>query len=118
MYECAGSFGHLDPASAELGRFLKRLQMQQQQVMELIAEKEVEFRARMSGRPYVPPKPIARGLSGMGSFGLASMGFNSTGHQVHMWHLYACVTSMRGTCWCRHGSACRSCCRQRATRHD
>ena len=43
--------------------------------MELIAEKEVEFRSRMAGRPYIPPKPIARGLSGMGSFGLASMGF-------------------------------------------
>lgn len=68
-----GSFGQLDPASAELARFLQRLQAQQQQVMELIAEKESEFKSRLAGKPYVPPKPLARGLSGMGSFGLSAL---------------------------------------------
>ena len=63
----AGSFGHLDPASAELGRFLKRLQQQQEQVLELIREKEAEFRAAVEAgtvkavapAPRAAPVPVA-----------------------------------------------------------
>ncbi|KAK9805406.1 hypothetical protein WJX73_001936 [Symbiochloris irregularis] len=75
----SGSFGTLDPASAELARFLKRLQQQQQQVLELIAEKEAEFRAQLAGRPYTPVRPIARGLSGFGSMDLAGLRAKSPG---------------------------------------
>ena len=67
MHAPAGSFGHLDPASAELGRFLKRLQEQQQQVLELIKEKEAEFRAAVEAgtvraiapAPRATPVPVA-----------------------------------------------------------
>ena len=56
----AGSFGHLDPASAELGRFLKRLQQQQEQVLELIREKEAEFRAAVEAGTVKAVAPAPR----------------------------------------------------------
>lgn len=49
MWLCAGSFGVMDPASQELLTYLKRLEEQQRQVLELIAGKKRELTASRLG---------------------------------------------------------------------